>query len=145
MQRFRIWLICVFSTFAVFAAEASTISREFMLACHSDVAGLLADLLIDRDKYDMDNPEAIRALEKNHKFFTAFALVAGFASRKDSGRAYLAEVFKRGEAKYKDFDELMVNTRRDRFVKHFVARNTVCKARMRGHPKFKMIPRHLTE
>ena len=127
------------------AAEASTISREFMLACHSDVAGLLANILIDRDKYDMDNPEAIRALETNHKFFTAFALVAGFASHKDNGRAYLAEVFKRGKAKYKRLDELMVNTRRDRFVKDFVARNTVCKARMRGHPNFKTIPRHLIQ
>jgi len=145
VQRFRIVLICLFSTFAAVTGEAATISREFMLACHSDVAGLLADILINRDKYEMDNLEAIRALETNHEFFTAFALLAGFASRKDKGRAYLAEVFKRGEAKYKRFDDLMLSTRRDAFVKELVARNNLCKARMRGHLDFKLIPHHLTE
>ena len=145
MQQLALLLVVSACVSGLFATDARAMSQKFMIECHSDVTGFLADLLIDRDTFGLNNPQAIRVMERNHKLFTAFALVAGFANPKDRGRAYLAKVFKRGEAKYKVIDGKMVGPDKAAFVKEFVARNAKCKQLMRRHPKFKLIPRHLTD
>lgn len=126
-------------------AKAADMSRETLLDCHSDVSAILADLIIDRDKYGLDNPEALAEFERQHKLFTAFALVSGNADPNDDGKAYLDEMFARGEEKYKVYDGRMAGDRKAEFVQAFVARNTECQNSMRADPDFELIPRHLTE
>lgn len=145
MTRRCIHVLAITLAAAPAVADARELSREELLECHSDVAAVLGDMIVDHTKFGIENAEARAAMETKHKFFTAYAMISKHADADTKGKAYLAEMFQRSEAKYPAVDAAMSGPEDEKrqFVTAFIASLNACEERMREHPDFELIPRSL--